>query len=330
MRDYGLEVRDRLRTWWTGADLSIFHAFHHPPYGGGNQFLLALRKEALTRGWRVESNHLALSTGACLYNSFNFDWRRFTRQCHKRCVTVHRVDGPIALYRGGDNFIDGDVWARNQWADVTVFQSQYSRQAHEERGWTFRNPLIIPNAVDPTIFYPASLTPRGEKLRLISTSWSSNPNKGAATYHWLDEHLDWDRYTYTFVGNLPGTFRHIQVRPAVPSHHVAALLRAHDVYLTASLHDPCSNALLEALACGLPAIYAKSGGHAELVKEAGLGFSSPEEIPAHLVTLEHNYVTYRAAIQCPSLADVTTRYLNLFRPAYPLRRSPCASPVPVV
>lgn len=330
MRQYGMEWRDRIQAWWHGADLSIFHAFHYPPYGGGNQFLLALRREARRQGWTVETNHLSRTTGACLYNSFNFDLPRLTRQCHKRCITVHRVDGPIAAYRGGDDHADHDVWIRNQWADHTVFQSQYSLQAHQARGLMFRHPVIIPNAVDPDIFYPASLTPRGEKLRLISTSWSSNPNKGAATYHWLDEHLDWDRYTYTFVGNLPGTFQHIQVQPPVPSHQLAALLRTHDIYLTASLHDPCSNALLEALACGLPAIYANSGGHAELVKAAGLGFTSPEEIPAHLVTLERDYMHYRRAIHCPSLVEVTTRYLNLFRPAYPLSRKPCAAPATVI
>ena len=36
---------------------------------------------------------------------------------------------------------------------------------------------------------------------------------------------------------------------------LAELLRAHDVYLAPSRDDPCSNALLEALACGLPAAY---------------------------------------------------------------------------
>ena len=51
-----------------------------------------------------------------------------------------------------------------------------------------------------------------------------------------------------------------------------SLLRAHDVYLAASRDDPCSNALLEALACGLPAAFLRSGGHPELVGEGGIGF----------------------------------------------------------
>jgi glycosyltransferase involved in cell wall biosynthesis len=89
------------------------------------------------------------------------------------------------------------------------------------------------------------------------------------------------------------------------------LLRAHDVYVAPSLHDPCSNALLEALACGLPAIFARSGGHSELVGDAGLGFDDREEIPELLETLRVEYDDRRSRISIPSLSDVSTRYLEV-------------------
>src|SRR6476646_1485695 len=38
------------------ADLAVFHEFHAPPYGGGNQFLLALVQELRCRGLSVELN----------------------------------------------------------------------------------------------------------------------------------------------------------------------------------------------------------------------------------------------------------------------------------
>jgi glycosyltransferase involved in cell wall biosynthesis len=41
--------------------------------------------------------------------------------------------------------------------------------------------------------------------------------------------------------------------------------------------DPCPSLVIEAMACGLPVVYAKSGGTVELVAdEAGLGVSHPE------------------------------------------------------
>ena len=61
------------------ADLALFHEFHPPPYGGGNQFLLALLGELRRRGRDVEVNRISGHTTVCLYNSFNFDFRRLRR-----------------------------------------------------------------------------------------------------------------------------------------------------------------------------------------------------------------------------------------------------------
>jgi glycosyltransferase involved in cell wall biosynthesis len=85
------------------------------------------------------------------------------------------------------------------------------------------------------------------------------------------------------------------------------------VYLAPSRDDPCSNALLEALACGLPAAYLRSGGHPELVGDGGLGFDSPEDLPALLARLRDELDERRRAISVPSLGDVAERYLEVLR-----------------
>jgi glycosyltransferase involved in cell wall biosynthesis len=95
------------------------------------------------------------------------------------------------------------------------------------------------------------------------------------------------------------------------SYQLADLLRQHDVYITASRHDPCSNSLLEALSCSLPALYLNSGGHAEIVKEAGCGFSSHEEIPELLNDMVDDYGSYQAKISVPSLSEVARQYLTI-------------------
>ena len=53
-------------------DISLFHKFHRPPFGGGNQFLLALRSQFLKDGYRIETNKISASSRSCLFNSFNF------------------------------------------------------------------------------------------------------------------------------------------------------------------------------------------------------------------------------------------------------------------
>ena len=103
-----------------------------PPYGGGHQFLRGLWKELDRRGFTVENNRIPPHTPACLYNSFNFDFDRLRRFARSPCRMVHRVDGPIGVYRGVDDGTDRRIWQINHdLADATIFQSQYSLRLHQ-------------------------------------------------------------------------------------------------------------------------------------------------------------------------------------------------------
>jgi glycosyltransferase involved in cell wall biosynthesis len=91
------------------------------------------------------------------------------------------------------------------------------------------------------------------------------------------------------------------------------LLRNHDIYITASKNDPCSNALIEALSCGLPAIYYEDGGHPELVKAGGLAFRTEEEILTQLDDMVENYETFQNLISVSKLEDVAGKYIQIAR-----------------
>ena len=306
---------DWLRSRRAGVDVGVFHELVPPPSGGGHQFIRALVGELQRRGLAVELNRLSAGTPACLYNSFNFDFNRLRRFARDDCRLVHRVDGPIAVYRGFDDGTDRRIVEINRLAEATIVQSRFSLEKHRELGLELRNPVVVPNTVDPQIFHPPDHRQPlgGRKVRLVASSWSDNPNKGRETLEWLDRHLDWDRYELTFLGNAPVSFERVRVVGPVPSGEVAELLRGHDLYVAPSRNDPCSNALLEALGCGLPAAYLASGGHPELVGEAGLPFSSPEELPAVLDRLVEELDERRAAISIPTLAEVADRYLEVLR-----------------
>jgi glycosyltransferase involved in cell wall biosynthesis len=307
---------DWIRSRRGRADVAVFHEFHRPPYGGGNQFLLALVGRMRAEGVQVEVNRVSATTHACLYNSFNFDFARLRRFARPGVRMVHRVDGPIGAYRGFDDGTDRRIARINELADATVFQSRYSLDRHRELGFELRNPVVIPNSVDPAIFHPPAEREalEGRSLRVIATSWSDNPRKGAEILAWLDRNLDFDEFELTFAGRTQQRFERIRVVEALPSDLLAELLRSQDVYLAPSRDDPCSNALLEALACGLPAVFLRSGGHPELVGDAGIGFDEPEDVPGALAQLRGELEQRRAAIRVPALADVTDRYLALLRP----------------
>lgn len=305
-----LEVRAARRRG--SADVAIFHDFQPAPAGGGNQFLAALAREIERRGLRLERNTISAATRACLFNSYNFDFDRLRRFARDGVRMVHRVDGPLRVYRGFDDGTDDRIAAINALADVTVFQSRYSLEKHRELGYAFADPRVIHNAVDPSIFHPGD-RPRGERIRVVSVSWSTNPNKGGATYAAFDEALDRSRYEYTFVGQASERLPHARMVPPVPSRELADLLRGHDVFLTASRSESCPNALLEALACGLPALAVDSGAHPELVGGGGLLFDDDGELPGLLDRIADELDARRAAIAVPSLAEVATAYLDALR-----------------
>src|ERR1700730_3069846 len=120
----GRTEADWLRTRRGGADLAVFHEFRPPPYGGGNQFLLALVRELEGRGLRVEVNQVSGGTPACLFNSFNFDFARLRRFARDDVRMVHRVDGPVGVYRGFDDGTDRRIAGVNhQLAAATILQS---------------------------------------------------------------------------------------------------------------------------------------------------------------------------------------------------------------
>jgi glycosyltransferase involved in cell wall biosynthesis len=293
--------------------LSIFHEFEPPPIGGGHQFLRAFWKQAEVHGLHVENNKISRTTRACLFNSFNFREKLLQRTRRSSVLYVHRVDGPIGVYRGFDDGVDGNIHTVNQkYAEKTIFQSRYSLEKHLELGMQFQMPVIIMNAADPHIFHPRGRVEfsSDRKTRLVASSWSDNPNKGALVYQWLDENLDWSRFEMTFVGRCPIVFKNIHMLPAVDSFRMAELFREHDVYLTASRNDPCSNSLIEALTCRLPAIYLQSGGHPEIVGQAGAGFEAAEQIPELLEQIVKDYELVQSRISVPSIEQISELYLQ--------------------
>jgi glycosyltransferase involved in cell wall biosynthesis len=227
---------------------------------------------------------------------------------------VHRVDGPVGVYRGFDDGTDERIARINaELASATILQSRFSLEKHRELGIELRDPVVVPNAVDPAIFHPpAAREPlEGRRVRVVATSWSDNPRKGGDALAWLGRELDHTRYEVTFAGRPSARYEHVALVGPLDSYALAELLRTQDAYVAPSYDDPCSNALLEALACGLPAVFRDSGGHPELVGEGGLPFRADDELGDVLERLAAELDARRAAISTHSIAWVADRYLEV-------------------
>ena len=308
--------RDARRTRARAADLAVFHDFAPPPAGGANQSLRAVLGAMERRGVCVEQGSIPRSARACLFNSFNFDVARLELLARRapNVRMIHRVGAVTSLYRGFDDGTDALVADINRRiAQATIAISEATIAMYRSIGIELVAPRVIHNGCDDRIFNRTGKTPfsRDRRIRIIAVSWSDNPRKGAPTLRWLERNLDLDRYELTFVGNSPVEFEHARRLPPMPSERLAEELRAHDVFFTATEHDAYSNALVEALSCGLPAIYLASGGSGEAVKGAGFAFRDRQEIPALLDRLVDEYEKRQAAISLPSLDEVVDAYLEM-------------------
>jgi len=106
--------------------IKIIYKFNQGAWGGGNQFLKALKKEFENVGVYEENIE---KVDVILFNShhnlnkvFAFK-KKFPKQ-----VFIHRIDGPIQSVRGKDNVLDKIIYQFNNLvADGVIFQSNWKR-----------------------------------------------------------------------------------------------------------------------------------------------------------------------------------------------------------
>jgi glycosyltransferase involved in cell wall biosynthesis len=120
----------------------------------------------------------------------------------------------------------------------------------------------------------------------------------------------------TLVGNSPGEFSNITYKKPMNSEELADELKRNDIFLTASQKDPCSNSLIEALHCGLPAIALHDGGHTEIVSKGGEVFNTKEDLPILLDKIINNYHDYQKCILLPCIDEVGKQYYEFLSGIY--------------
>jgi glycosyltransferase involved in cell wall biosynthesis len=173
-------------------------------------------------------------------------------------------------------------------ADHVLYQSEFCKRAADEflgepRGaWE-----ILYNAVDVEQFVPAEESPEGGPvlllggdqyqayrvelaLRTLQTLRTSHPDARLLVSGRLVAPVE------PLVRELELEGRVELVGEYAQRDAPALLQRAH-LLLHTKVNDPCPSLVIEAMAAGLPVVYAKSGGVPELVgDEAGIGVPHPD------------------------------------------------------
>ena len=295
--------------------IHILSEFIEGPWGGGNQFQKALRENLILKGKYSEDINKA---DVIIVNSHHWNnrlWELFKlKRTNANVTIIHRVDGPVFIVRGSREqiLVDKTIIYFNRYiADGTIFQSDWSKKQCISIGMDDKKKQItIMNAPNPNIFYPAKKPLEYKKIRLIATSWSGNMQKGFDVYQYLDNNLDFSKYEFTFIGNSPIKFNNIKHIQPLPSKELANRLREHDLFITASVNDPCSNSLIEAMHCGLVPIVRNSGGHPEIINNSGVLFNGEEDVLNKIKLAGKNKKSLRQSFDLMTIDSIVEKYIK--------------------
>ncbi len=168
-------------------------------------------------------------------------------------------------------------------ADHVLYQSEFCKQSADQflgvpRGsWE-----VLYNAVDVEHFAPNG-TPAGGPVLLLAGDQTQAYRLESALR--TLSHLPDARLIVTgrVVCDPQPLLQELAVADRVEfagryaQSEAPALFRRAHLLLHTKVKDPCPTAVIEAMACGLPVVYAASGGTVELVgDEAGIGVKHPE------------------------------------------------------
>jgi glycosyltransferase involved in cell wall biosynthesis len=226
-------------------------------------------------------------------------------------------------------------------ADYVFFQSEFCRVSSDRWLGERTGPAeVLPNPVDTELFRPAERAERPLTLLLGGTQYQRYRLETALeTLRLLPEarllvagRLSWHPDPRVVRRELRGLLgeRHERVELVGPYSQAAApaLYRRADVLLHTKYNDPCPTVVVEAMACGLPVVYSRSGGTPELVgEEAGIGVPAPldwtrdhppqpEELAAAVRRVAERLPEYSAAARERSLRFDVRPWVNRHREVF--------------
>jgi len=149
---------------------------------------------------------------------------------------------------------------------------------------------VITPAVDPDFFHPKTVSTRNDDRYLILTTGTLMWRKGyeyalIAVRELVDR--GYNHIYLEIIGGGPeeqrvrytifdlGLESHVTLAGRVPPETVRDKLQQADAFILASLSEGISNAVLEAMSCGLPVVSTDCGGMTEAITDGVDGFIVP-------------------------------------------------------
>ncbi len=202
-------------------------------------------------------------------------------------------------------------------ADGCICVSHFLRDLALEHGAVSEKTRVIHNAVDKRLFFPADQTEARKKLGLDKTSpivmsvghlilRKRHHVLIAAFSELLRQHRDarllvigdktfepdYTRRLYDQIAIL-GIGDSVELLGNVEAGRIGDYLRAADVFALGTQREGCCNAVLEALACGLPVVTTPVGDNTWFVKDGSNGYIVPVDDSAAMASAVSNAILRR-------------------------------------
>jgi len=168
--------------------------------------------------------------------------------------------------------------------DGIIAVSENLAHTIEDLGVDREKVLISPNGVDPEVFFPADRRAVREELELPKSDFLTVtvarhvPEKGVQVVADALAHVEGAAGLFVGGGPSPPIGGSVLRSLAVPHDHVPPYLRAADVFVLATLAEGCPNAVLEAMAIGLPLVLSDRPFMREIADESMAIFVDPTSV----------------------------------------------------
>jgi hypothetical protein len=280
------------------------------PWGGGNLFVLNLKKYLIQNGHEVVHDLCAKDIDVILLtdprsrkessSTFNhLDILKYKKYVNPNVTVIQRINE--CDERKGTNFINNFYLEASKCADHIIFVSNWLEKIYIDIGMPIDKTSVIMSGADEGVFNREGLSEfNHKKIKIVTHHWSAHMNKGFDIYEKLDSLLSSSKYQhlkFSYIGNVPSgvSFNNTEVKEALSGKALANEIKKNQIYLTASINEPSGNHHIEAAQCGLPILYLDSGGIPEYCNGYGVSFINNFE--ESLNKIIDNYYIYKAKLE---------------------------------
>jgi len=290
--------------------VSIGSRIINGPWGGGNLFVLNLKKFLIQNGHEVVHDLCAKDIDIILLtdprsrkessSTFNhLDILKYKKYVNPNVTVLQRINE--CDERKGTNYINNFYLEASKCADHVIFVSNWLEKIYIDIGMPIDKTSVIMSGADEDVFNSEGLSEfNHKKIKIVTHHWSAHMNKGFEIYEKLDSLISsakYQHFEFTYIGNVPSgvSFNNTEIKEALSGKALANEIKKNHIYLTASINEPSGNHHIEAAQCGLPILYLDSGGIPEYCNGYGVSFTNNFE--ESLNKIVDNYYTHKAKLE---------------------------------